>query len=113
MPGWTGVAGVFKITLGLSTLPQMSLHMWSGANKPLAHTQTHSICRSSILLSERDLRLLGYTNVLCHAHVELDEHMVLFASSEQEVRATWLHLSDRHTVGMKNDSHSVKHVNLP
>lgn len=119
MPGWTGVAGVFKITLGLSALPPMSLHMWSSANKPL----THSICRSSILLSEQGLRPLSYTNVLCHARVELDERTVLLPGrSRRSVPHGcmffwgffWLgfFLSDRHTVGMTNYSHSVKHGNL-
>lgn len=50
VPGWTGVAGVFEMTLGRSTLPRLLLHMWSGANKLLTHTNT--ICHSAILLSE-------------------------------------------------------------
>lgn len=40
MPEWTGVAGVFEISLGLSALRPVPLHMWSNTNKLLTHKQT-------------------------------------------------------------------------
>lgn len=40
VPEWTGVAGVFEISLGLSALRPVPLHMWSNTNELLTHKQT-------------------------------------------------------------------------